>query len=295
MARTKMTAKRYRRVTTLTRFHLPREQEWPTWPVDHPNVHIGPLADVQGAWKLRVGRMVEEPEQAAYIIEWRDLSNLEDFLSSPACAQFLRNLPEEVSDSVKSSSSALGSLTLEDAPPAASRFLILEEITHIPHGEVEGRITLNAFLVAGKCVPSTGWPPYKALREVFGSFQPRGSEFIRGHGARWGARWQQYKTTWFWVLAEDGWVESKFGKKSEPDQDRTVICEFHRWPREWGVTPEHEEASAADPQARESWNEAVAKVMPPVTAWVQERWDIRKVPLFDPEEDIDLDDIEHEE
>ena len=106
-------------------------------------------------------------------------------------------------------------------------------------------------------------------------------------------------TTWFWVLAEDGWVERKFGKletaaQGDTEHGRTVICEFHLWPREWGATPEHEEASATDPQARESWNEAVAKVMPPVTAWVQERWDICDVPRFESPWDMDPEDVEYE-
>jgi hypothetical protein len=104
-------------------------------------------------------------------------------------------------------------------------------------------------------------------------------------------------TTWFWALAEDGWVESKFGNSERTQEDmqgRSVLCEFHLWPRRYGVTPEHEEASAADPQARESWKEAVAKVMPPVTAWVQERWDILKVPYLEPPEEIDPEEIEYE-
>lgn len=68
MARTKMTAKQYNRVRTWTRFHLPLEQEWPTWPVAHSDVHVGPLADVQGILQVWLGRMVEDPEHAAYII-----------------------------------------------------------------------------------------------------------------------------------------------------------------------------------------------------------------------------------
>ena len=68
MARTKMTAKRYEHVTTWTRFHLPREQEWPTWSVDYPDVHVGPLAGLEGCLEVLLGRMVEDPEQAAYII-----------------------------------------------------------------------------------------------------------------------------------------------------------------------------------------------------------------------------------
>ena len=163
----------------------------------------------------------------------------------------------------------------------------------MPTGEVEGRVTFNAFLVPRKGDYSTMWTWYESLRAVLGSFQPRGSEFIEGHGFQW----QKYMTTWFWALAEDGWVKSKFGKLEQTQEDiqgRTIICEFHLWPRKWGATPEHEEASATDPQARESWNEAVAKVMPPVTAWVQERWDIREVPRFHPPREIDPEDIEYE-
>ena len=178
------------------------------------------------------------------------------------------------------------SLNVEDVPsssppPAPSRFLTLEEITHIPAGKVEGRVTLNAFLVPHKGDLSTTNPWYKSLRAVFDRFQPRGFEFIE-----WKIKpgWERFTMTWFWALAEDGWVESKFGKlepsQGDTQQGRTVICEFHLWSRESGVAPEYEEASATDPQAKESWNEAVAQVIPPVTAWVQERWDISKMPLF---------------
>jgi hypothetical protein len=242
---------------------------------------------------------------------WHDLSDLQKFQASPACAEFLRNLPENdhnnLPASVESTSSALGSLTIEDnassssstSPPAPSRFLTLEEITHIPHAKVEGRVTFNAFLVPRKGDGPTEWAWYEAVRAVFGGgFQPRGSEFIRGRGMRW----QQYMKTWFWALEEDGWVDRKFGKLEEQTQDqdqdpedgrgRTVIYEFHLWPSKWGATPEHEEASAADPQARESWKEAVAKVMPPVTAWVQERWDIQKMPYLEPEEDEEEEEVE---
>ncbi len=192
------------------------------------------------------------------------------------------------------------SLTTEDvlsssSSPAPSRFLTLEEITHIPAGKVEGRVTLNAFLVPHKGDLSATNPWYKSLRAVLGRFQPRGSEFIE---ERISPGWQRFTTTWFWALAEDGWVESKFGKSEQSQRDtqqgRTIICEFHLWSREWGATPEHEEASATDPQARESWNEAVAKVMPPVTAWVQERWDICDVPRFHAPWEMDPEDVEYE-
>lgn len=53
---------------------------------------------------------------------------------------------------------------------------------------------------------------------------------------------------------------------------------FHLWRHEYGATPEKEEAAAADPQWRESWNQTIAQVMPPATSRVQERWDIQDVP-----------------
>lgn len=69
MARTRQTAKRFEKpITSWTRFHLPRDQEWPTWSIDHDDVHVGPLKDVEGWRRASLGRMVDNPEQAAYII-----------------------------------------------------------------------------------------------------------------------------------------------------------------------------------------------------------------------------------
>ncbi len=55
-------------LTTWTRFYLPREQEWPTWSVDHTDIHVGPLSAVDGCGHASLGRMVDDPEQAAYIL-----------------------------------------------------------------------------------------------------------------------------------------------------------------------------------------------------------------------------------
>lgn len=69
MARAKQTAKRYGKgIVSWTRFHLPLEQEWPTWPATHADVHFGPLAGVEGLLKASLGRVVDNPQQAAYII-----------------------------------------------------------------------------------------------------------------------------------------------------------------------------------------------------------------------------------
>jgi len=89
MARTKQTARRSQpSVVTWTRFHLPIGQEWPAWAVAHENVHFGPLNDVDGVWKGWLGRMVEDPEQAAYIIG----KALGDAVRE-TCSEFITNLP----------------------------------------------------------------------------------------------------------------------------------------------------------------------------------------------------------
>ena len=82
-------------------------------------------------------------------------------------------------------------------------------------------------------------------------------------------------------------MEEKFGKLEQSqgdDQGRTIFCHSFLWSPKLYATPEREEASAADPQARELWNRAIEWVMPPATAWQQERWDIREVPRFYPPE-----------
>ncbi|KAK8122174.1 hypothetical protein PG984_010844 [Apiospora sp. TS-2023a] len=285
MARTKVTAKSHSLgVVTWTRFHLPLEQEWPIWSVTHADVHVGPLAGVEGVLKASLGRMVERPAQAAYVIVWRLLDDLKNFKSSPACAEFLQNLPENdtISQVSIESGSALKYLHLDNASSSTSRFLICEQLNPTPmaNAALEGRVTFTAFLVPQKD-NSLRRTWYNSLKDVFGLFLPRGSEFI---SLKRRFSWQ-YLTVWFSVLTEDHWVESKFGKLEETQEDlqgRTIFCELRHWPHSLGVTPEDEEASATDPQARESWDQAVAQVMPPVTAWEQERWDIREVPRFFP-------------
>lgn len=56
-----------KRLITWTQFYL-QGQEWPVWSVDHDDIHAGPLADVYGCSRLGLARMVDNPDQAAYII-----------------------------------------------------------------------------------------------------------------------------------------------------------------------------------------------------------------------------------
>ncbi|KAI3317159.1 hypothetical protein HD806DRAFT_515834 [Xylariaceae sp. AK1471] len=295
MARAKQPARQLRKgITTWTRFYLPLDQEWPAWPVDHEDVHVGPLASVVGAGGISLGRMVEDPEQAAYIIVWTTLEDLENFQSSPACIEFLQNLREHDPAQVSiEPGSALRRLTLDDASPSSSsRFLTLKHVKESPTADVEGRVTLTAFsMPAADESTERSW--HDKVREAF-RFFPRGSESIRLHR---NFVWQHY-TVWFLVTGEDGWVRDNFvsveGGKAQQEQGRTILCEFRLWPSWMDVTLELEEALAKDPQAKASWEEAAAKVMPPVTAWEQERWDIRKIPRFEPPVEPEEDELMQE-
>lgn len=70
MAKTKKLAKEsVVRLTSWTRFHLPREQEWPTWSAGQAGGgHYGPLKGVKGCFMASLGRKVDDPEEAVYII-----------------------------------------------------------------------------------------------------------------------------------------------------------------------------------------------------------------------------------
>ncbi|ETS73387.1 hypothetical protein PFICI_14992 [Pestalotiopsis fici W106-1] len=302
MARVKQSTRQYEKgVITWTRFHLPLEKEWPTWAVPHDDVHVGPLADVKGVGTISLARMVRNPEQAAYIIVWDTMEDIQNFEASPACREFLQNLPDNSSmPAAIESASALSHLTLNDGPSSSSsmasplsRLCTLKHVKAIPTAELEGRVTLNLFLIPRKDDISTMMTWYQRLKEVLGCFLPRGFEFVK-----WRPRFSwQYLTLWFWVVSEDQWIEKAFGKLENPQgeesQGRTIICEFHVWPIQ-GADLEQENALATDPQTRESWSESVARVMPPVTAWQQERWDARQVPRFLPPEEIDPEDSECE-
>lgn len=72
--------------------------------------------------------------------------------------------------------------------------------------------------------------------------------------------------------------------------------EFLRWnePDYYGATREREEESAAQPGAREHWEEAIQRYMPPVQTWIQERWDIEKA-YFSNAPDKEDDEVEVED
>ncbi|KAJ0358493.1 hypothetical protein COL154_009119 [Colletotrichum chrysophilum] len=281
MAKTKKLAKEsVVRLTSWTRFHLPREQEWPTWSAGQAGGgHYGPLKGVKGCFMASLGRKVDDPEEAIYIIEWTTMEALESFQSSPACAEFLRGLPENNNESqvAVESGSALRRITLDDASsstaPTSSRFLVFKHITSSPSSNVEeGRVVVTSFLVPQTVDDVTSmWKEH--FYKPFQYFVPRGFEPVVATGSFL----SKFSHEWFGVLSEDRWVEDMFGKLDD-GQGRTIISHFHLWPWDRGATPETEAASAADPEAREAWDRVIAQVMPPATAWVQERWGIRFMP-----------------
>lgn len=67
-----------RQRTSWTKFYLPREQDWPTWAPpttagsipkdDAPRSSLGPLAGAAGCVKVWLGRQVEDPEQAVFVV-----------------------------------------------------------------------------------------------------------------------------------------------------------------------------------------------------------------------------------
>ncbi|KAI1172562.1 hypothetical protein F4777DRAFT_507889 [Nemania sp. FL0916] len=286
MARTKQTAfgsVEAQRISW-TRFHLPLEQALPEWPVNYSHTVVGPLAYAEGFQEAWLGRMVDDPTRAAIVILWRQLDDFKRFKESRACAEFLQGLPEDANNSAGSSvvsGSLLQGLSLEFATspplptPPKSRFFVLQDTTSTPTANAEGLLTLTALMIPHRD-NSLKWTWLEVVLDAFDWFRPHGCEII-GRG-RYGPLRARALATWFWVLNEDAWVDKTFGQAEQTEDGeiaRTILCELRPWNGTWDATPELEEVSSQNPLARVSWNQAVARVMPPVTAWVQERWYLR--------------------
>ncbi|KAI0181023.1 hypothetical protein GGR52DRAFT_567271 [Hypoxylon sp. FL1284] len=287
MARTKATKRpsfHYKR-TSWTRFHLPRGQEWPSWPMGYSDPHLGPLSGVPGYQKVWLGKKVEGPEQAALIILWESADALSNFQASPACAEFLQGLPAE-NDAQASveSGTLLRRLSLNEdgtssaATTASSRFFSFQWTTPSPlQGDLQGRVTVTAL-----AMPHVTQSWHDDVRNALGQFVPAGCEDLLSSGVP-----LRFWTGWGWVDTQNG--------GNNGDTGPFIFCEFRRWDGYGGATPEREEAAANSPLAKESWARTVAKLMPPVTAWEQERWDTKLAPSFIYPDDDDEDEDEEVE
>ncbi|KAK4209918.1 hypothetical protein QBC37DRAFT_429632 [Rhypophila decipiens] len=195
MARTKTTNRLNKPgPITWTRFHQPPEREWPpAWPFSGTgsadDLHLGPLAGVTGVEHAWIGRMVDSPEEAVYIVQWEGKReqkeryvDLEGFWGSHACAEFLDNLPEPKSG-VHTILSMLSERlpSLEDSRKVTEkyhayfrrRFLVLEHKAGHRYNDMRGRVTLTAFLAptrekAGvEGDDSSKSEPYESIMEFF--------------------------------------------------------------------------------------------------------------------------------
>lgn len=63
------------------------------------------------------------------------------------------------------------------------------------------------------------------------------------------------------------------------DHEKAVGYHFFRWNGN-DAAPEREDAANVDPKAKESWEQMVAKMTPPVGTWEQERWDLELAPCY---------------
>ncbi|KAJ3487208.1 hypothetical protein NLG97_g6458 [Lecanicillium saksenae] len=234
--------------------------------------------------------MVDKPEKAAYIIvfgvvnalatEWTNLENLRAFQSSEACVEFLRNLPENANTAASGDIGVdlkhpnLNKDSISTATsPARSRFRVLRHAFSVPNQIDEIAFETN----------------FAALEAGFGYFRPRNHTVLTRRGT-----WTQHTAIWLHVLEEDSWVEQNFGP-AMPQQDyvsRTIILHAFLWKEAFEEPYEKEAAAMADLEAMKSWQQRATEMMPPATAWVQERWDIRQVPFYDtssPDKYCDID------
>ncbi|KAH8164321.1 hypothetical protein CIB48_g3931 [Xylaria polymorpha] len=269
--KTQQQLRQERKRTTWTRFHLPRGQDWPKWSATYSNTYLGPLADVAGCMKVRLGRKVEDPEQAVLIVRkcvldhigltlwltcsetvWESVDALNDFQQSPACSEFIRGLGSE-----DKSPSQLLSLQWDGG------FCLGDELRR--GDDLHGRITLTILTI-----PYTGVADRKSWRrvllEAFGAFLPMGCAHLHPPPP---FRWMAY--TWIDNYQQTQPTGVETGRK------QAVCYLFFRWNGN-GASPQLEEASVGAPGAYELWAATVAKATPPVESWGQERWDIEVAP-----------------
>lgn len=197
---------------------------------------------------------------------WESTDALKAFQHTPSCDAFLQALGcENKGESLLSLRWDSG-FFLGDGPGSRD--------------DLHGRITLTILNIPYIGIPDrNAWG--HAIFAAFGVFMPEGCDDLRGPPV---FQWNAY--TWVDTVQEEQTTALQTG------QGQAACYLFFRWNGN-GASPAREEASAKDPAARESWARAVAKAMPPVGSWDQERWDIEVAPcciyLDDTDEDGDDD------
>ncbi|KAK3689190.1 hypothetical protein B0T22DRAFT_513368 [Podospora appendiculata] len=261
---------RQQKRNTRTRFRLPREYNWPQWTGGHSHPYFGPLEGVAGVDKVRLVRMVEDPKQAVFIILWESAEALKDFQQSPLCGEFLRSLGLEDSDARQGS--PFVSLVYDCG------FCLGEKLGEAD--DLHGRMTLTKLYSA---YDASATPDHFAWRNdlgnAFGRWMSPGCEDLAGPPV------YQFNAAAYVDGDADGQRQDLPGPpavvtghtRGDSSQKIAVCYRFFRW-NAHGATAEREEASFALPGSSEMWAARIARSMPPIVAWEQERWDIEVAP-----------------
>ncbi|KAK9776211.1 putative ABM domain-containing protein [Seiridium cardinale] len=132
---------------------------------------------------------------------------------------------------------------------------------------LQGRVTLTAFAIPDTDVPKNE-SSTSSLYSTFRQFVPNDCEDLPVKEKV--SRMQSW-TAWAMLDAEDSWADNQLSRQGQQvapigkQRGQEIDYEFRRWGGYGGTTQEREEASARSPEARKSWAQAVAKVVPSVT------------------------------
>jgi hypothetical protein len=188
---------------------------------------------------------------------WNSVDALIAFQTSPLCSTFLETLDVYRTASAETTS----------APSARLNSLQWD------HGfdldtELNGRITLDKFTGLGTWA---SW--HEGWRNAFVGFVPLGCRDWN----RMRPPMNRLCITWLDKQGgeQQGGMDAVHSDKQQGDERVRERWEFLRWnDPSYDATREREEESTKQPGAREHWEAAVRRYMPPVQTWQQERWDV---------------------
>ena len=175
-----------------------------------------------------------------------------------------------------------------------SRFLLLKDCLEMSIENFHQVITLTTFSVP-RTLDSNTWPQlFNPLREKFDGSMPSGPPVTEEYRLNW----HRMSNVWFMALEEDRWAAEKFGAVTKRESwggddasSHAIFCHLYRWTG-FSNHRKQEAAAAADFEAAEKRQNALAKAKPPATAYVQERWAIRSIPSLRTEEDVEYENAE---
>lgn len=219
------------------------------------------------------------------MIEWDLLDSFKNFLSSSVCAEFLTYLPEsrEAAAASLPTATQMEQLSLDARSAPSSRFLVAEYMRP-GIGTLEGVVTLTTFSITAQVGTNIFAQEFQLLKERYNGNMEDGPEVSFSHRHPWPSR------QWFHVVEEDNWIKAKFGPQHTADASsfRALFCNAALWSRVYEEPLLQEKATFEAEDAKANREEAIAEAMPPATAYIQERWDIRELPY--PQDETETED-----